>query len=45
MKCPTTVEDYVEWTTDENDKKFICVLGVSFFFLFFVFVFFFQNLY
>ena len=45
MKHPTTVEDYVEWTTDENDKKFIRVLGVSYFLFVFVFVLFFQNLY
>ena len=40
MKHPMTVEDYVEWTTDENNKKFIRVLGVSYFFCFcFCFVF------
>ena len=30
MKCPPTAEDFVEWTADENDKKFIRVLGVSY---------------
>lgn len=28
-KRPSSAEDQVEWTTDENDKKFIRVLGVS----------------
>ena len=40
IKCPATAEDFVEWTADENDKKFIRVLGVSYFFGFFCF---FQN--
>ena len=35
MKHPATAEDLVEWTADENDKKFIHVLGVSFFLAFF----------
>lgn len=30
MKRPPTAEDFVEWTADENDKKFIRVLGVSY---------------
>ena len=29
MKPPTSAEDYIEWNTDENDKKYVCVLGVS----------------
>jgi hypothetical protein len=32
MKRPPTAEDFVEWTADENDKKFIRVLGVSYIF-------------
>ena len=24
-----TAEDYVNWMKDENDKNFICILGVS----------------
>ena len=35
MKHPPTAEDFVEWTADENDKKFIRVLGVSYFWVFF----------
>ena len=37
IKRPATAEDFVEWTADENDKKFIRVLGVSYFFGFFLF--------
>ena len=37
MKHPPTAEDFVEWTADENDKKFIRVLGVSYFWVFFIF--------
>ena len=37
MKRPTSAEDYIEWNTDENDKKYVCVLGVSHFISFFQF--------
>ena len=29
LKCPVSSEDYVEWSVDETDKKFIYILGVS----------------
>jgi hypothetical protein len=41
MKHPATAEDFVKWTADENDKKFIHVLGVSYIFGFLLF--YFQN--
>jgi len=29
MKRPETYEDFIEWSTDGNNKKVIHILGVS----------------
>jgi len=37
IKHPTTAEDYIKWNTDENGKKYIHILGVSYLISFFQF--------